>query len=220
MTDVSEETDPGLVRLVEAILFQSPGPVSLEDLVRATAPATPQSVRRSILELQQQFEGRGIVLVEEAGGWAFRTAPDLAASLRARAERPRRLSRAAVETLAVIAYQQPVTRGEIEDVRGVQTARGTLDQLIEAGLIRPGRRRDVPGRPLTWVTTPGFLSHFGLGSLAELPSREELEAAGFLERRGDTAIIRLQHGSGEEAGGDDDQPRLMGLDEERGREGG
>jgi len=119
--------------------------------------------------------------VRLAGGWAFRTAPDLAGKLRIERPVARKLSRAAVETLAVIAYHQPVTRAEIEQIRGVALGKGTIDALLEAGWVRPKGRRAGPGRPLLWVTTPGFLVHFGLGSLNELPGLDELRAAGLLD---------------------------------------
>jgi segregation and condensation protein B len=131
--------------------------------------------------LAATYAERGINLVRAAGGWMFRTAEDLAPLLRH--ERPvvRSLSRAAVETLAVIAYHQPVTRAEIEAIRGVALGRGTLDRLMEAGWVRPRGRRESPGRPLNWVTTPDFLAHFGLADLTELPGLDELRAAGLLE---------------------------------------
>jgi len=119
--------------------------------------------------------------VRLAGGWAFRTAPDLASLLVRERQVVRKLSRAAVETLAIVAYHQPATRAEIEAIRGVAVAHGTLDRLMEAGWVRPKGRRESPGRPLTWVTTPAFLSHFGLDSLNELPGIEELRAAGLLD---------------------------------------
>ena len=119
--------------------------------------------------------GAGIDLVCTAGRWSFRTAPDLAEKLRVDAEVQRKLSRATVETLAIIAYHQPVTRAEIESIRGVATSKGTLDILMEAGWVRPGKRRETPGRPLTWITTDGFLDHFGLESLRDLPNLEDLK---------------------------------------------
>lgn len=173
------------LRLLEAILFASAEPVGWPEL-RARLPDAdlPDLVR----ELALQYEARGVNLVERDGRWAFRTAPDLAARLADYAVQPNRISRAAVETLAIVAYHQPVTRSEIEAIRGVAASKGTLDQLIEAGWIRPGRRKEVPGRPLTWVTTPAFLDHFGLTSLGALPSRDELRAAGVLDKRPAVAV--------------------------------
>ena len=132
-------------------------------------------------DLAEHYAGRGVNLVRLAGGWAFRTAPDLALALRAERPVARKLSRAAVETLAVIAYHQPVTRAEIEAVRGVALGKGTIDMLMEAGWVHPKGRRQSPGRPLLWATTPGFLAHFGLDSLADLPAIDELRGAGLLD---------------------------------------
>ena len=136
-----------------------------------------------LTRLQEDYAGRGVNLVERDGAWAFRTAADLGDRLRIEKTQIRKLSRAAVETLAVIAYHQPVSRAEIETIRGVATARGTLDVLIEADWIKPGRRRETPGRPGTWVTTESFLDHFGLGGLADLPGVDELKATGLLDKR-------------------------------------
>ncbi len=132
-------------------------------------------------ELAASYAERGINLVRLAGGWTFRTAPDLAPFLVSERPVSRKLSRAAVETLAIIAYHQPVTRAEIEAIRGVALARGTLDRLLEMGWVRPRGRRDSPGRPLNWATTPAFLAHFGLDDLTELPGLDELRAAGLLD---------------------------------------
>ena len=168
------------LRLLEAILFASAEPMTGPEL-RARLP--DGDLADLLPALAAQYEARGVNLVERDGRWAFRTAPDLAPRLADFAVQPNRISRAAVETLAIIAYHQPVTRSEIESVRGVATSKGTLDQLIEAGWIKPGKRKEVPGRPLTWITTPAFLDHFGLTSLAALPSRDELKAAGLLDAR-------------------------------------
>jgi segregation and condensation protein B len=167
------------LRLVEALLFAVVEPIGEEALARHLDDAA--DVAGLLRELAESYAGRGVNLVRLAGGWTFRTAPDLAASLRI--ERPvvRKLSRAAVETLAVIAYHQPVTRAEIEQIRGVALGKGTIDTLMEAGWVRPKGRRAGPGRPLLWVTTPGFLVHFGLDSLNELPALDELRAAGLLD---------------------------------------
>ncbi len=167
------------LRLVEALLFAAAEPLTEEALRARLGPEAdlPELLRA----LAANFEGRGVDLVRLAGGWAFRTAPDLAEALRVERPVSRKLSRAAVETLAVVAYHQPVTRAEIEEIRGVGLAKGTLDTLIEAGWVRPRGRRISPGRPLLWVTTPGFLAHFGLDSLADLPAADELRAAGLLD---------------------------------------
>jgi segregation and condensation protein B len=167
------------LRLVEALLFAAAEPLGEETLARHldTAADVPGLMR----ELAESYAGRGVNLVRLAGGWVFSTAPDLAPKLRIERPVARKLSRAAVETLAVIAYHQPVTRAEIEEIRGVALGKGTIDTLMEAGWVRPKGRRAGPGRPLLWVTTPGFLVHFGLDDLKELPGIDELRAAGLLD---------------------------------------
>ena len=190
--DVAVGRDPAdPARLVEALLFASADPLTDQDL-RARLPESAD-LAAVMARLQADYDGRGIVLMRVAGGWAFRTAPDLADRLRLDVAQPRKLSRAALETLAIIAYHQPATRPEVEAIRGVSTSKGTLDTLIEAGWIRPGRRRQSPGRPLTWVTTPAFLDHFGLHSLEDLPGVEEMKAAGLLDAR--PLITKLPGGS-------------------------
>src|SRR5690606_3926005 len=134
-------------------------------------------------ELKSMYEGRGVQLTEVSGLWAFRTSPDVAESLTVEKEVERKLSRAALETLAIIAYHQPLTRAEVENIRGVATHKGTLDMLMEMGWVKPGRRRETPGRPLTWVTTHSFLDHFGLEAITDLPGLEDLKAAGLLDKR-------------------------------------
>lgn len=192
------------IRLVEALVFASAEPVG-DAALRERLP-DDADLGAIIAELVDHYRGRGVNLVRVAGGWAFRTAEDLAAELRKGREPARRLSRAALETLAIVAYHQPVTRAEIEGIRGVSISKGTLDLLMEAGWVRPGRRRQTPGRPLTWVTTPGFLDHFGLGSLDELPGVQELKAAGLLDSRPAVARLpghRAEDGDGDQDAGDD-----------------
>jgi segregation and condensation protein B len=167
------------LRLVEALLFAAAEPLGEEALARHLDEAA--DVTGLLREVAESYAGRGVNLVRLAGGWAFRTTPDLAPKLRIERPVARKLSRAAVETLAVIAYHQPVTRAEIEEIRGVALGKGTIDTLMEAGWVRPKGRRAGPGRPLLWVTTPGFLVHFGLDSLSELPGVDELHAAGLLD---------------------------------------
>jgi len=167
------------LRVVEALLFSAAEPVSEEAV--ALRFGDEVDVPALLAELAAFYDGRGVNLVRRGGGWIFATAPDLAPALRQERAVSRNLSRAAVETLAIIAYHQPVTRAEIEAIRGVALGRGTLDRLLEAGWVRPRGRREAPGRPLNWVTTPHFLNHFGLDNLAELPGVEELRAAGLLE---------------------------------------
>ena len=166
-------------RLLEALLFASPLPLSEAELAERLGLET--DVAALLQDLAATYAERGINLVRLAGGWTFRTAPDLAPFLISERPVSRKLSRAAVETLAIIAYHQPVTRAEVEAIRGVALARGTLDRLLEAGWVRPRGRRDSPGRPLNWATTPAFLAHFGLGDVTELPGLEELRAAGLLD---------------------------------------
>ncbi len=182
------------LRLVEALLFAVAEPISEEAIARHLNEA--DDVAGLLRELAESYAGRGVNLVRLAGEWAFRTAPDLAANLRI--ERPvvRKLSRAAIETLAVIAYHQPMTRAEIEQIRGVALGKGTIDTLMEAGWVRPKGRRAGPGRPLLWVTTPGFLVHFGLDTLNELPGLDELRAAGLL----DLTPLTLPEQAGEKNG--------------------
>ena len=169
------------IRLVEALLFASAEPLSEKALARHLGDHV--SLPPLLSRLRGDYAGRGVNLVERDGAWAFRTAADLAGQMRIERSSVRKLSRAAVETLAVIAYHQPVSRAEIETIRGVATARGTLDVLIEANWIKPGQRRETPGRPGTWVTTDAFLDHFGLTGLTDLPGIEELKIAGLLDKR-------------------------------------
>jgi segregation and condensation protein B len=167
------------LRLVEALLFAAAEPLTDEILAQRLGEAA--DIPALLRDLAEHYAGRGVNLVRLAGGWAFRTASDLAPALRIERPVARKLSRAAVETLAVIAYHQPVTRAEIEEIRGVGLGKGTIDTLMEAGWVRPKGRRMSPGRPLLWVTTPGFLAHFGLDSLRDLPAIDELRAAGLLD---------------------------------------
>lgn len=167
------------LRMVEALLFASPEPLDEKSLA-GTLP-DGADLKDLLAELQGIYEGRGVTLVNVAGKWQFRTAPDLAFLLRREKPEQKRLSRAAIETLAIIAYHQPVTRGEIEDIRGVALSKGTLDALMEVGWIKIRGRRRTPGRPVTYGTTEAFLIHFGLENVNHLPGMDELKAAGFLE---------------------------------------
>ena len=175
------------LRLVEAILFAASDPVDEAALADRFAEGT--DIAALIDELATGYAGRGVNLVRIGGGWCFRTAEDLAGHMRQERKVTRKPSRAAVETLSVIAYHQPVTRGEVEEIRGVAASRGTFDMLLEAGWIRPVGRRRTPGRPVTWGTTQGFLVHFGLSSLADLPGVDELKATGLLDARPATTVI-------------------------------
>ncbi|WBU54621.1 SMC-Scp complex subunit ScpB [Paracoccus sp. SCSIO 75233] len=168
-------------RMVEAMLFASAQPLNLRDL----ADRMPQGsdAAEAVARLRQRYEGRGVELTRVGDAFAFRTAPDLSFLMQTETVETRRLSRAATETLAIIAYHQPVTRAEIEEIRGVTTSRGTLDQLIEQGWVKIGRRRMTPGRPVTFVVTEEFLDHFGLETARDLPGLSELRAAGLLDSR-------------------------------------
>ena len=162
--------------VIEALLFQSAEP--LDEAVLQAHVKDGRSIRDVLDALRLDYAGRGIRLERHGRCWAFRTAPEVTPHLERSEARRRKLSKAALETLAIIAYQQPVTRAEIEAVRGVPVAKGTLDQLVEAGWVMPKGRREVPGRPVTWVTTTAFLDQFGLAALDDLPRLDELEAAG------------------------------------------
>ena len=169
------------IRIAEALLFASAQPLSAEEL----AGRLPEGadIQKILQDLQELYAPRGVNLVRVAGKWAFRTASDLAFVLARDVVEQRKLSRAAMETLSIIAYHQPVTRAEIEEIRGVATSKGTLDLLLETGWIRLRGRRKVPGRPVTYGTTPAFLNHFGLDAIEDLPGLEELKGAGFIEGR-------------------------------------
>ncbi|ATQ42462.1 SMC-Scp complex subunit ScpB [Caulobacter mirabilis] len=172
-------SEPTLIeRAIEALLFAAAEPLSVEDLARRLPEGA--DVPWGLEALRQRSQGRGVELVQVAGRWRFQTAQDLAYLMTEEREEPRRLSKAAQETLAIIAYHQPVTRAEIEAVRGVQASKGTLDVLLELGLVRMRGRRRTPGRPVTYGTTDLFLEHYGLPSLGDLPGMAEMKAAGLL----------------------------------------
>ena len=166
-------------RIVEALLFASDAPVAEEQLAARLPKGA--DVAAILARLQREYAGRGVVLARVAGKWMFRTAEDLSFLLRKEVVVRKRLSRAALETLAIIAYHQPVSRAEIEEIRGVSVSKGTIDVLLETGWIRLRQRRRAPGRPLTYGTSEGFLSHFGFSDLGDLPGAEELKAAGLLD---------------------------------------
>lgn len=173
------------VRAVEAAVFASAEPIGLEEIA---AYAGEGNVASALAALAERYAGHGIELVERGGRWHFQTAPDLAHILRRTREDPRRLSRAATETLAIIAYHEPVSRAEIEAIRGVQISKGTLDVLMEAGWVRTAGRRESPGRPLLYATAPEFLTHFGLRSRSDLPGIDDLKAAGLLDPLDEQAL--------------------------------
>ena len=200
--------DPQNLRILEALLFAASQPLD-EDSLAELLPEDAD-VKALIGELEAAYAGRGVNLVRIANRWTMRTAEDLSYVLRRDVDVARKLSRAAIETLSIIAYHQPVTRAEIEAIRGVATSRGTLDILLEADWIKPRGRRRTPGRPATWVTTTGFLEHFGLESLDDLPGVSDLRAAGLL----DSAPLSIGLGleppleteSGDADSGEDDHP--------------
>ncbi|MBT4220282.1 MAG: SMC-Scp complex subunit ScpB [Rhodospirillaceae bacterium] len=169
------------LKLIEAYLFSSEGPVAEKSLAHRLPEGT--DIEPLMVQLQEHYADRGINLVKAGGSWAFRTAPDMTTLLNREIDVQRKLGRATIETLAIIAYHQPVTRGEIEEIRGVSLSKGTLDTLFEEGWVRPRGRRKTPGRPTTWGTTDVFLDHFGLESIKDLPGTDELKAAGLLDKR-------------------------------------
>ena len=197
-------------RMVEAILFATADPVTVKELEgRMPHGCDPAE---ALAYLRKRYKGRGVSLVKIGDAWALRTAPDLGFLMQKETVETRKLSRAAVETLAIVAYHQPVTRAEIEEIRGVSVSRGTVDQLIELEWIRFGRRRMTPGRPVTFVVTQDFLDHFGLESARDLPGLQELRSAGLLESRpapgmGDAVVDEDDDGS--ESDDDGDQSELF-----------
>lgn len=201
------------LRMTEAILFASERALSAEEIaLRLPAGA---DVAACVEALRELYAGRGVELVAPGGRYMFRTAPDLAFLMRREVEETRRLSRAAIETLAIVAWHQPVTRAEIEEIRGVGLSKGTLDLLMEAGWVHPRGRKRTPGRPLMYGTTAGFLVHFGLDSLDDLPGINELKAAGMLDSVED-ALARLAAAEEKEreAGAEDAQLDLIDEEEE------
>jgi segregation and condensation protein B len=174
------------LRLVEALLFAATAPLDESGIAARLPPGA--DVVALIEDLAEHYRGRGVNVVRIAGGWTLRTAPDLGPRLKLEQTVTRKLSRAAIETLAIIAYHQPVTRAEIEEIRGVVVSGGTLDVLMEAGWIMPKGRRETPGRPVTWATSEAFLTHFGLASRSDLPGIEELKAAGLIGPRPDLVL--------------------------------
>lgn len=186
-------------RALEATLFASEEPMTVEAIAGHLGDAAVPDVREALRALAEHYDGRGVELVERGKRWHFQTAADCAHLLRREREQVRRLSRAATEVLAIIAYHEPVSRAEIESIRGVQTSGGTLDVLMEAGWVRVAGRREVPGRPVIYATTPEFLDHFGLESRRDLPGIDELRAAGLLDPV-DDAFDALMEEQGAEEG--------------------
>ena len=195
-----------LTRAVEATLFAAAEPMTVAEITAYVG--VDADVKTALKHLVERYAGRGINLVDRGGRWHFQTAPDLAHILRRERAETRKLSRAAIETLAIIAYHEPVSRAEIEAIRGVQISKGTLDVLMEAGWVRPAGRREVPGRPLIYATTPAFLAHFGLQNRRDLPGIDDLKAAGLLDPV-DLAFEAMLTSADEV----EDKPELESLDE-------
>ncbi|EAQ29254.1 hypothetical protein NAP1_00740 [Erythrobacter sp. NAP1] len=198
MSDEVDSAPDEIERGLEATLFASEEPLTVEQLAAHLGDCEKPLIRDRLKALQAHYEMRGVRLVERGKRWHFETAADMAHLLRREKEQVRRLSRAATEVLAIIAYHEPVSRAEIESIRGVQTSGGTLDVLMEAGWIKLAGRREVPGRPVIYATTPEFLDHFGLASRRDLPGIDELKAAGLLDPV-DEAFEEAMGQTGEEA---------------------
>ena len=175
------------IRVIEAILFASGEPVSEQDLKDKIV--NTENFNIYIKEISDFYKNRGINLSKTGSKWSFRTTADLIEELTIFKEQKRKISRAALETLAIIAYHQPITRSEIENIRGVQMGRGSIDHLMEIGWIRPGVRKNIPGKPTMWITSDLFLEHFGIENISNLPNKEELKASGFLDKRAAISTI-------------------------------
>jgi segregation and condensation protein B len=212
--DVTMPAPADQMRALEAILFATSEPMTT-NAIRDRLPEGAD-VGGLLMTLRDEYASRGVNLTEKDGTWAFRTATDMADVLRVKREVQRKLSRSAMETLAIVAYHQPVTRAEIENIRGVVTNKGTLDILMEVGWVRPGRRRETPGRPLTWVTTAAFMDHFGLQSLMDLPGLDELKSSGLLDRR---PAIETIGGTGDLFGDNDSEDLKQAADDLAAEEG-
>lgn len=199
---VSSDQDRTVLRMLEALLFASPEPVPERDLAQRLPEGS--NIAALLDELRQEYEGRGVNLTRIDDRWAFRTSSDLSYLLRDEVEEQKKLSRVALETLAIIAYHQPVTRAEIEEVRGVSISRGTLDVLLETGWIKLRGRRRTPGRPVTFGTTPQFLDHFDLEQVGDLPGLAELKGAGLLSAAVPKGFDVPEPYSGDELADDED----------------
>ena len=175
------------IKILEAILFASGEPLDEDDLKEKIKDK--KNISKQLHEIKDFYKNRGINLIKTGNKWSFRTSEDLSGELTIFKTQKRKMSRAALETLSIIAYQQPITRSEIENIRGVQMGRGSPDHLMEIGWIRPSGRKSIPGKPTLWSTTDLFVEHFGLNSLSDLPNKEELKASGFLDKRAAIATI-------------------------------
>ena len=195
------------VRAAEALLFAGGEPLTAKAIAEKLGPDV--DVAAVLMKLKRDYEGRGVQLVEAGGAWRFQSAPDLSGLFAETRAAPKKLPKAAMETLAVVAYHQPVTRAEIEDIRGVSLSRGSMELLLEIGWIRPRGRRRTPGRPLTFGTTDTFLSHFGLATLDALPGKDDLKALGLLDPRAANALEVPRPGEGTV---NDEEPLEIGED--------
>ena len=175
------------IKIIEAILFASGDPISESDLIEKII--NKDEFKNYIEEIKKYYSERGINLIKTGTKWSFRTSPDLIEDLTIFKEQKRKISRAALETLSIVAYHQPITRSEIENIRGVQMGRGSIDHLMEIGWIKPGVRKNIPGKPTLWSTTDLFLEHFGLENISNLPNKDELKASGFLDKRAAISTI-------------------------------
>ena len=190
-------------KILEAILFASSSPVLEEDL--KDKMINKKDFKKEIESLKDFYQNRGINLIKTGNKWSFRTAESIKDELTIFKTQKRKLSRAAIETLSIIAYQQPITRSEIENIRGVQMGRGSIDHLMEIGWIKPSGRKNIPGKPALWVTTELFMEHFGIENISDLPSKDELKASGFLEKRSAIATITDIAGKNEEIKAQEDE---------------
>lgn len=175
------------LKILEAVLFASGEPI--EEKYLGEKIDDSGNVKKYLNELKQFYEQRGVNLINTGNKWSFRTSTELSSDLTIFKKQKRKLSRAALETLSIIAYQQPITRSEIENIRGVQMGRGSIDHLIEIGWIKPSGRKNIPGKPTLWATTELFIEHFGLKNISDLPNKDELKASGFLDKRSAIATI-------------------------------
>lgn len=202
------------LRLVEAILFASSTAVTVQQIAERFPEERVKLIPDVLEMLKEHYAARGVNLVQRERRWAFRTSADLGDQMRLEKEQPKKFTRAAMETMAIVAYHQPVTRAEIENIRGVATSPGALDALMEAGWIKPGKRREVPGRPVTWLSTQAFLDHFGLEKLEDLPGMDDLKAAGLLDKRPAIEAMPTADLFGDDENKDDDMDPNEVTDED------
>ena len=205
---MSEQKD---TKILEAILFASGEPVLEDDLKQKIS--FKNNLIQYLENIQDSYKNSGINLVKTGNKWSFRTSEDIKNDLTIFKKQKRKLSRAALETLAIIAYQQPITRSEIENIRGVQMGRGSIDHLMEIGWIKPSGRKNIPGKPVLWITTDMFLEHFGINNLTDLPNKNELKASGFLEKRSAIAKITDMVSGENDAENDQKEEEIESLED-------